>query len=85
MQFEGALIREQGVEFAIVIIKKCILDDSTQANELSGQFQCQLGIPVVLMAQDARGVATYLGRKDLVQFLANVPTNAIPWRRFTIN
>ena len=85
MQFQGALVREQCVEFAIVIVKKHILSDSRRSNEMAGQFQLEFGRPVVLMAQDYQGVPTYLGRRDLVQFLRNVPLDAIPWKTFTIS
>lgn len=37
------------------------------------------------MAQDSRGVPTYLGRRDIVKFLAKVPVQAIPWREYTLN
>lgn len=84
MQFEGALIREQGVEFAVVVVKRFVLDNSGHVNELIGKFQLHFQLPVVLMAQDASGVPTYLGREDIVRFLANVSMNAISWRRFTI-
>jgi len=41
------------------------------------------GMPITLMAQDSTGRATYRGRKDIVNFLKNVPVNAIPWQEFT--
>ena len=85
MQFEGALIREQGVKFAIVVVKWFVLNDAHRSGELVGKFQLHFGTPVVLMAQDARGVPTYRGRGDLVRFLANVSMEAIPWSRFTLN
>ena len=42
-------------------------------------------VPVVLMAQDSRGRATYYGRPDIAKFMASVPLHAIPWREYTIN
>jgi hypothetical protein len=84
MQLEGALIREQGVEFAIVIVKKFVLDNSSRAGSMASQLHLHFGRPVVLMAQDSRGIPTYVGRRDLVRFLVSVPMTAIPWRRFTI-
>ena len=85
MQFEGALLREQGVKFAIVIVKQHVLNCSTQATKTSNQFRHHFACPIVLMAQDARGVPSYRGRRDLVRFLANVPMRAIPWKKFTLN
>lgn len=86
MQFEGAVIREQGVTFAVVIVRQHILDQSAQANDAIRAMQPAFpGLPVVLMAQNARGVPTYYGRRDISSFLANTPVRAIPWRRYTIN
>ncbi len=42
------------------------------------------GIPIVLMAQDWRGIPTYCGRQDIARFMASVPLRAVPWRRYTI-
>lgn len=85
MQFEGAVIREQGVTFAVVVVKRWTLEDRSQAVEAIRQFGPVFGgVPVVLMAQDARGVPTYYGRRDLSRFLANVPVQAIPWKKYTL-
>lgn len=86
MQFEGALVREQGVTFAIVIVKPHVLDSGHQADNVADSFQSAFpGVPIVLMAQNGRGVPTYRGRRDLVSFLSRVPVRAIPWRRYTRN
>jgi hypothetical protein len=87
MQVDGAVIKEQGVTFAVVVVKRSALQNDSQANQLINQYSHQLfdGLPVVLMAQDGRGVPAYMGRKDLVNFLANVPMEAIPWKRYTFS
>lgn len=86
MQFEGALVREQGVTFAIVIVKPHILNSGHHADEVACSFQPAFpGVPIVLMAQNSRGVPTYRGRRDLVNFLSRVPMQAIPWKRYTLN
>ena len=85
-QFEGAVIREQGVTFAIVVVRQSVLQSTTEANRAIQSFQPAFpGMPVVLMAQDGRGRPTYFGRRDLSQFMANVPLRAVPWKRYTIN
>lgn len=85
-QFEGAVIREQGVTFAIVVVRQSVLQSTTEANRAIHSFQPAFpGMPVVLMAQDGRGRPTYFGRRDLSQFMANVPLQAVPWKRYTIN
>ena len=86
MQFEGAVIKEQAVTFAVVIVKSHVLNDHSKASEMIQSFQQQLfgNIPVVLMAQDASGVPTYYGRRDISNFLSRVPLHAIPWKKYTI-
>jgi len=87
MQFEGAVIKEQGVTFAIVIVKPHVLNNQTEAENLIVSFQRQAfaGIPVVLMAQNGSGTPQYYGRRDIVNFLAHVPMAAIPWKRYSLN
>lgn len=86
MKFQGAVIKEQGVTFAVVIVKKSVLDNRSEAARLIHTFQPLFpGLPVVLMAQDLRGVPSYYGRRDIAKFLANVPLAAIPWKEYTLN
>lgn len=86
MKFEGALIREQGVEFAIVIVKPHILNNSSKAQDAIISFQPIFpNVPIILMAQDSRGTPNYYGRRDIVNFMANVPVHSIPWQEFTVS
>lgn len=36
MRFEGAIVREQGIVFAIVVVKRHILDNNAEANVAGG-------------------------------------------------
>ena len=56
---------------------------STQ-DDLVATFSVEFGCPAVLMAQDSRGVPRYFGRRDIVNFLANVLPEQLPWREFTL-
>ena len=86
MKFQGAVIKEQGVTFAIVIVKKHVINNSSEANRAIQSFQPIFpGMPIILMAQDSRGIPTYYGRKDISKFMANVPVQAVPWKEYTIN
>jgi len=86
MKFQGALIKEQGIQFGIAVVKKHVLDNRAEAGRVSMGFRSVFGaIPVVLMAQDVRGRPTYFGRPDIVRFLSNTPVSAIPWREYTIS
>ncbi len=86
MKFQGAVVKEQGVTFAVVIVKKPVADNRIEANRAIQSFQPLFpGIPVILMAQDHRGTPTYYGRQDISCFLANIPLHAIPWKEYTVN
>ena len=74
MQFDGAKIKEQGVTFGIVVVKSYVLRS----------FIPFFGnIPIILMAQDSRGIPTYDGRPDIVRFLAKINPARIPWKHYT--
>ena len=86
MQFEGAKITEQGITFGIVIVKPHVLSSTQeQAGARALGTQAFGPIPIVLMAQDGRGVLTYNGRRDIVRFLSNIFVEQIPWQRYTLS
>jgi hypothetical protein len=86
MKFQGAIVKEQGQTFAIVVVKPQVLQSTFEANETRQSFTSVFpGVPIVLMAQNSRGVPTYHGRNDIVNFLARVPLSTIPWKEFTYN
>lgn len=85
MKFTGAVIKEQGVTFAVVIVKKSIIDNRIQSNKAIQSFLPLFpSIPVVLMAQDYRGKPKYYGRRDIVHFLASVSFQTIPWKEYKL-
>lgn len=84
MKFQGAVIKEQGQTFAVVIVKSHVLQSTSESNDARQSFSSVFpGVPIVLMAQDGRGIPTYLGRKDIVNFLANISVSRIPWKEYT--
>lgn len=85
MRFQGALIKEQGVTFAIAVVKPRVIQNRAQASRAASRFGSVFpGVPIVLMAQNSGGAPTYYGRKDLVQFLSKVSMRAIPWKEYRI-
>lgn len=86
MQFEGTVIKEQGVTFAIVVVKPTALDSATTRENVRERFSSFFqGMPVVLMSQNGRGIPSYHGRQDIVNFLAGVDPGRIPWKKYTVN
>jgi len=85
MRVQGAIIREQGQTFAIVVVKSHVVQNRIEAANAIQSFTPVFGVPVVLMAQDGRGCPTFYGRQDIARFLSSVPLGAIPWREYTVN
>lgn len=85
MTFQGSLLKEQGVEFAIVVVKPHVLSSFNIREEARKNFSCFFpGVPVILMAQNSRGIPQYHGRKDIVKFLATIDFRRIPWQKYTV-
>ena len=85
MTFDGAVIKEQGITFGIMVVKRHVLTDPTRRDQLVSQASRVFGgIPTVLMAQQ-QGRSRYYGRPDIVRFMAKVPLAAVPWKRYRLN
>lgn len=85
MSFQGAVVREQGVTFGVLVVKQSAISNAGRRDQLVAEASAAFGgIPTVLMAQAGKQVR-YYGRPDLVRFLKGVPVSAIPWRRYYLN
>jgi len=85
-QVDAALVREQGVEFAVVAVRSGTTSNPSAAASAIAAYGTAFGIPlVVLMEQDSRGVPTFYGRRDIVRFLANTDFRRLPWARYSVN
>lgn len=77
-----ALVKEQGITFAVIVVKSHILNDPVSRNDAQGSYQRHFpGVPIILMAQDTRGVPRYYGRNDIVKFLSKINFRRLPWKR----
>lgn len=86
MRFQGALVKERGVTFGIIVVKPHVLHNPGEADSMRSLGTHTFGlVPIILMAQNSRGVPTYSGRRDIVNFLAKIPMQAIPWREYTLS
>lgn len=86
MKIQGAVIKEQGVTFAIVIVKMHVLNSQFQREETTRSLSFLFpGMPIILMAQDSRGIPKYFGRRDIVKFLANLHISQITWKEYTFS
>lgn len=85
MRVQGAIIREQGQTFAVVVVRPHVLQNSFEADNAIRSLTPVFRVPVVLMAQNGHGHPTYYGRNDIARFMSNVPLSAIPWKEFSLN
>jgi len=86
MTFQGAVIKEQGVTFGIVIVKSYVLNSESDKAQMQTFGRRAFGnIPIILMTQNSSGRPTYYGRKDIVNFLAGIFIEQIPWKQYTID
>jgi len=85
MRIQGAIIREQGQTFAVVVVKPHIVHNQIEAARAVRTFTPIFGVPVVLLAQDSRGRPTYFGRQDIANFMSHVPIHMVRWQKYTIN
>lgn len=84
MQLDGALLKEQNVTFAIVVVQRHVLNSPSESDDARRSFSRVFpGVPIILMAQDHRGTPTYQGRRDIVAFLSHVHPSRIPWKTYS--
>ncbi|WP_429041173.1 hypothetical protein [Bradyrhizobium elkanii] len=74
-------MREQNVEFGVVLVKDCVVTNHSEADKLIVAWMAELGRPVVLLGERQR--RTY-GRRDLAEWVASIDTRRLPWRRMTV-
>lgn len=86
MKIHGAVVKEQGVTFAIVIVKPSVMQTTHDSDEARTSFRRYFPrLPLVLASQDSRGIFEYRGRRDIVGFLASIDASRIPWKEYTFS
>jgi len=84
MKIKGAIIKEQGVRFAVCNVDYETLKSVKKQNTIKNEFAPLFGkIPVIFVSYNSKGIATFVGREDIVNFLSNVDSSQINWREFT--
>jgi hypothetical protein len=80
--WQVALVREQGVEFGVVLVRDHVVDNPTERENLLTAWTAELRRPIALMGDHRH--RTY-GRRDIVNWLTNVSPSQLPWRTLTLN
>lgn len=86
MKLQGATISLGGINFAVVLVTKDLIQRQGEADMAIQTMQPSFGgVPVVLMAQKDDGTPVYYGDRDLVQSLVDVPVEKMPWKTYSVN
>lgn len=84
-KLEAALVVEQGVRFAVVAVKNHIVNSQYESEKAIRQLTSIFpGYNIVVMGMKSGGQSIYRGRKDIVNFLANVSPNRLPWKSYSV-
>ena len=85
MKIVGSVVKIQGERIALVAVQKDVLEFSSEADRYVDRLgQVFEGLPVILMGQDPDG-AKYYGRSDLIEKLAEVDPNQVPWQEINVD
>jgi hypothetical protein len=79
----GALIRNNGSTFAVVLVAPKFLDDPTRDDLLTG-LRLKIGLEAVIAARQPDGNVRFYGQASLVQTLQENGVDRIPWRRLAL-
>lgn len=85
MKIYGSVIIEQGVTFAIVVVKQSVTNYTSRIIRTRQQLQYFFpNMPIILMSQDRNGNPHFYGRRDIVEFLKSIRLDQIPWKEYYI-
>jgi hypothetical protein len=84
MKMHVAQVREEGLEFAVVVVQPSLMSGTTRERDGAVEaLSAEFGVPAVLMIRNSRGVPTFYGRPDLVEWLACRCLEELRWRELT--
>ena len=85
MEIQAATISMGGTQFAVVHSGPELLTQQGEADMTIERLQPVFGgVPVVLMALMGDGSPRYYGDADIVNLLAGVPVDKMPWKDYNV-
>lgn len=79
--FIGAFLTLGSVDSLVVVVPYAILTDAFESELHVIGFYARYQRPILLVAQNHRGIPTYYGPADLVRIIARLPFESIPYER----
>ncbi len=85
MTFDAAVIEEQGVTFAVVIVESSAVKDLISTLQTQHHFSTIFpDMPIILLTLASGGVPLYYGSTDIVKSLVKTPLSGIPFQQYTV-
>jgi len=81
-RFWGASIRLFQADVLLVYVSLAIVRDPLEASLVVAAFHARFGRTIALAAQAADGTPTYFGPGPIAQVLAQIPFDALGWKRY---
>ena len=79
----AAAISMAGRKFVVVLVDMTTASGPGEADLVIADLESRFGVPIVLMGQEEDGTPVYYGNEDLMQLLAAVPVDRMPWKEYT--
>ena len=85
MKVQAAAISLRGHQFVVVVSRMTLLASPGEADMAIDDLRPYFGgVPVVLMAQKDDGSPSYYGDSELVELLAGIPIDKMPWKEYAV-
>lgn len=84
MKIEAAAVSLADQKFIVVAANMELVQSSGEADMAIDQLQSHFGVPVVLMALSDNESPNYYGDASLVELLAGVPVDKMPWKGYYV-
>mgnify|MGYP001145683595 CR=1 FL=1 len=85
VKVQAAAISLRGHQFVVVVVPMTLVTSPGEADMAIDDLQpCFEGVPVVLMGQKEDGSPCYYGDSQLVDMLAGIPIEKMPWKEYPV-
>jgi hypothetical protein len=85
MKVQAAAISLRGHQFVVVVSQMTLVASPGEADMAIDDLRPYFGgVPVVLMAQKDDGSPSYYGESELVELLAGIPIDKMPWKEYPV-
>lgn len=78
MSYDFALVREQGMNLAVVCVEDSVLDSPSRSEETHRAMQARYGVPTAIVGAQRHRI---YGDRRIVPWLSSIDLRRLPWRR----